>query len=150
MASSDLWGNIILTKSILATDGTSMCLTHLCQMRGNLAPPGGWKDHTYQCEECVCNPHMYHGEGWAHYRLVEDYLRWRAGESYRTSSLVWGSWYFPRFLFRDGVLTLMSMASLRVLVTPCAPWPSLEKLSTLMQCPVDYAVSWVRGPWKVP
>ena len=43
-------------QSVLTTDGTSMCPTDISVKRGDLAPPGGWKDHNFQCEECVCAP----------------------------------------------------------------------------------------------
>ena len=38
---------------------------------------------------------------------MAGYLKWREGVSCRTSSPIWGSWYFPRFLLRDGSLTQM-------------------------------------------
>ena len=42
----------------------------------------------------------------AHCRfVVKDYLRWMVGETCRTSSQMLGSWYLPRFLLRDGLLT---------------------------------------------
>ena len=63
---------------------------------------------------CVC-----HGEGLA-WMVADGSLRWRARMSCRTSSQMWGSLYLPRFLLRDGSLTLRSMASLMVVVTPCA------------------------------
>ena len=36
------------------------------------------------------------------------YLRWRSGVLSKTSSHMWGSWYLPIFLLRNGSLTLMN------------------------------------------
>ena len=46
------------------------------------------------------------------------YINWKEGVFCRASSQMWGSWNFPRFLFMDGSLTLMIMASLMFLVMP--------------------------------
>ena len=43
-----------------------------------------------------------------------------------------GQLELPMFLFRDGSLTLIYMASLMVLVMMSASPPTMEKLSTLM------------------
>ena len=94
---------------------------HWCQKGGKLANPG--KDHTYQCEECVHPLYVQWGR-LAHCGVVmKGYLKWRAAVSCRTSSQMWGSWYFTRFLLRDGSLTQINMASLMVLVTQCASLP---------------------------
>ena len=53
-----------------------------------------------------------------------------------TSSQMWGGRYLPRSLFNDGSLTLMYIASLMVLMKPCGPLPTMEKLSKVMLCPV--------------
>ena len=88
------------------------------------------KDHTYQCE--VCFPTVWQ-RGVAHCGMaVEYYLRWRAGMPCRTSCQMWGNWNLHRFLFRDGSMIPMNMASLIVLVMPCASLCTMEKLSTLM------------------
>ena len=99
---------------------------------------GGWEDHTYHIKN-VCVPHMYAmGRGLAHcYMVADGYLRWKTGVSCRTSSKMWNSWYLPKLLLRNGPLTLMNMAPLMVLITPCNSLPTMEKLSTLMQCPVE-------------
>ena len=44
-------------QSILTTDGTSMCPTDTSANKGGeIGIPGGWEDHTYQHEECICPP----------------------------------------------------------------------------------------------
>ena len=83
------------------------------------------EDHAYQCE--LCTP--------CKVKVAGNYLRWKAAVSCRTSSQMWGSCNLPRFLLRDGSLTLMNIASLMVLVMLCTFKPSMEKLSTLIQCP---------------
>ena len=47
----------------------------------------------------------------------------------RTSSHMWGRWYLPIFLFRDGLLTLMYIASLMVLMRFCSSLPTMLKFS---------------------
>ena len=59
-----------------------------------------------------------------------------------TSSQICGSWYLPRFLFRDGSLTLMNMASFMVLVKLWDSLSMMEKLSSFMGWPV---VHWWDG-----
>ena len=49
---------------------------------------------------------------------------------------MWGSWYLPRFLFKGGPLTLMTIASLMVLGKPCGSLPTMEKLSNVMLCSI--------------
>ena len=48
--------------------------------------------------------------------------------SCRTSSQIWSSWNLPRFLLRDGSLTLMNIAYLMILTVPCASLPTMEKI----------------------
>ena len=47
----------------------------------------------------------------------------------RTSSHMWGRWYLPMFLFRDGLLTLMYRASLMALMRFCSSLPTMLKFS---------------------
>ena len=54
---------------------------------------------------------------------------------YRTSSHIWGRWYLPMFLFRDGSLTLMNRASLIALVRFWSSLPTIVKLLMLMLWP---------------
>ena len=65
----------------------------------------------------------------------------------RTSSHIWGRWYLPMFLFRDGSLTLMSRASLIALVRF---WSSLPHYSEvvdvdLMTWDIAMIINWGRG-----
>ena len=53
------------------------------------------------------------------------YFSFNSGDLTNTSSQICGSWYLPIFLFRDGSLTLISMASLMVLVML---WSSLSTM----------------------
>ena len=56
--------------------------------------------------------------------------------SFSTWSQTCGSWNFPKFLFRDGSFTLIYMASLMFLVSPCASLSTMVKHSGLTGCPV--------------
>ena len=60
---------------------------------------------------------------------VLSYLSHGDGVSCSTSSHMWGSWHFPRFLFWDGSLTQMYIASFMVLTTPCAYLSTIVKHS---------------------
>ena len=46
----------------------------------------------------------------------------------RTSSQMCGRWYFPMFLFRDGLLTLIYRASLMVLIRFWSSLPTILKI----------------------
>ena len=98
---------------------------------------GGTTGWTYPKEE-FCVPLCW--EGWPRvgwwYDWSRGYCKQRASMSSSTPSHMWGSWYLPRFLFNGESWTLMYMASLMVLVMPCNSLPSMEKLSSLMTCPV--------------
>ena len=96
----------------------------------------------------VCAPMCVRGM-WLPYCVVvtKSYLVWRAGVSCKTLSKMLDSWYFPRFLLRDGSLTQMSMASLMVQYTMCSPclqWKN-GKAVTLIGCTeeqVSMVLSW--------
>ena len=47
----------------------------------------------------------------------------------RTSSHMWGRWYLPMFLLRDGLLTLLYKASLMVVMKFCSSLPTILKFS---------------------
>ena len=64
------------------------------------------------------------------------YFRCSEGVSFNNWSHTCGSWNFPKFLFKEGSLTLMHMASLMFLVKPCDSLSSMEKHSGLTGCPV--------------
>ena len=63
------------------------------------------------------------------------YFSFSSGLLHRTSSHVWGRWYLPIFLFRDGLLTLMSKASLMVLMRFWSSLPTMLKLSMFTSWP---------------
>ena len=54
---------------------------------------------------------------------------------FRTSSHMWGSWYLPMFLFRDGLLILMYIASFISLMKLWSSLPTILKLSSAMVWP---------------
>ena len=64
--------------------------------------------------------------------VSKGYMKWRAGVSCKTLCQMWDSWYFPTFLFRDGSLTQMNMASLLVLVILYVSMTTMEKQSLLI------------------
>ena len=53
----------------------------------------------------------------------------------RTSSHIWGRWYLPIFLFRDGSLTLMNKASFIALVRFWSSLPTIVKLLMVTSWP---------------
>ena len=54
----------------------------------------------------------------------------------RTSSHMWGRWYLPMFLFRDGPLTLIYIDSLINLERFCSSLPTILKLFSVVVWPV--------------
>ena len=56
-------------------------------------------------------------------------FNFNSGDLTNTSSHICGSWYLPIFLFMDGTLTQISMASLMVLVMLWSSLPTMLKLS---------------------
>ena len=61
----------------------------------------------------------------------------------RTSSHIWGRWYLPMFLFRDGLLTLINIDSLISLDRFCSPLPTMLKFSSEVVWPVALLWSWI-------
>ena len=61
----------------------------------------------------------------------------------RTSSHMWGRWYLPMFLFRDGLLTLMNIDYLINLERFCSSLPTMLKLSSVVVWPVVLLWSWI-------
>ena len=53
----------------------------------------------------------------------------------RTSSHIWGRWYLPMFLLRDGLLTLMNIDSFISLERFCSSLPTILKLFKVMLWP---------------
>ena len=85
------------------------------------------------------------GRCYSHYRVVwvgrcYCHCRWNSQGSFifylslssemlaRTSSQTCGRWYLPTFLFKDGSLTLMYIASLIVLIWFKSSLPTISKL----------------------
>ena len=68
--------------------------------------------------------------------VVLCYLSPSDGVSWSTSSHMWGSLYFARFLLRDGSLTLMYIASSIVLMTPVTSYALWWNTLKLTGCPV--------------
>ena len=61
--------------------------------------------------------------------VVVCYLSLSSGDLTSTSSHICGSWYLPIFLFRDGSLTLINIASLMVLAILWSSLLTMLKLS---------------------
>ena len=66
---------------------------------------------------------------------VNFYFNLSSGLLHRTSSHIWGRWYLPIFLFRDGLLTLMYKASFMVLMRFWSYLPTMLKLSMAILWP---------------
>ena len=64
------------------------------------------------------------------------YFRCSEGVSFNTWSHTCSSRNFPKFLFKEGSLTLMYMAALMFLAKPCDSLSTMEKHSGLTGCPV--------------
>ena len=90
--------------------------------------------------------HMDHGLPPASRRhgKMQDAVRWlyylnlSSGVLNRTPSQIYGIWYLPVFLFRDGSFTLMNIASFIVLVRFCDFLPTMMELSVLEMCIMAY------------
>ena len=63
------------------------------------------------------------------------YFNLSSGLLHRTSSHIWGRWYLPMFLFRDGLLTLMYRASFMVLMRFWSSLPTILKFSVVTLWP---------------
>ena len=61
----------------------------------------------------------------------------------RTSSHIWGRWYLPIFLFRDGLLTLMNIDSLNSLERFCSSLPTMLKFSSVAVWPMMLLWLWI-------
>ena len=74
------------------------------------------------------------------------YLSLGSGDLTNTSSYICGSWYLPIFLFRDGSLTLISIASLMGLAILWSSLPTMLKFSRERSWPVVlWCHGWVSG-----
>ena len=66
----------------------------------------------------------------------------------RTSSHIWGRWYLPMFLFRDGLLTLVYNASLMVLMRFRSSLPTMLTFSIVVVWSVVLEWSYIgEGPF---
>ena len=63
------------------------------------------------------------------------YFSLRSVPLHRTSSHIWGRWYLPMFLFRDGLFTLMYRASFMVHMRFWSSLPTMLKLSMVTLWP---------------
>ena len=143
LASSGLWENVKPKKNTIPTYHTwhQLCMVYTGVNGGNggeLATPGG-KTILTNLMKIVCAPFMWLKEGSAdpfRWVVAPSYLRWSDLGSYRTSSQMWGSWYFSRFLVRDGSYTKMNITFFMVLVMPWATLSTMVKQSTSTGCPV--------------
>ena len=61
----------------------------------------------------------------------------------RTSCHIWGRWYLPMFLFRDGLLTFMNIDSLISLERFCSSLPTMLKFASDVVWPVVLQWSWI-------
>ena len=66
---------------------------------------------------------------WNDHRVL-CYFSLSSGLLHRTSSHMWGRWYLPMFLFRDGLLTLVYRASFMVLMRFWSSLPTMLKLTS--------------------
>ena len=64
------------------------------------------------------------------------YLSWRVGVSWSIWSQICNNLYFHMFLFREGSMTQINMASLMFLGFPCGSLCIMVKQSGLTGCPV--------------
>ena len=76
------------------------------------------------------------------------YLSWSAEVSCRTWSHTCGSWYLPKFLFKEGSFAQINMASLMFLAVTCYSLWIMLKQSGLTRCPVEL-VCWWMGDWAL-
>ena len=66
---------------------------------------------------------------WNSHWVTLFYFNFSSGLLHRTSSHMWGRWYFAMFLFRDGLLTLIYKASFMILMRFWSSLHTMLKLS---------------------
>ena len=79
---------------------------------------------------------------WYGHRVL-FYFSFSSGLLHRTSSHMWGKWYLPMFLFRDGLLTLIYRASFMVPMRFWSSLPTMLKLSMLTSWPDLFEWSYI-------
>ena len=87
-----------------------------CQVADGMATTG------LEVGRCYCHVADGIATGSYYFSLSSEVLN-------RASSHMWGRWYLPMFLFRDGLLTLMYRASLMALMRFCSSLPTMLKFS---------------------
>ena len=102
-----------------------------------LLPCGRWYSHLVGMWADVICPSGRWNDHWVNYFGVSSLLL------LRTSSHMWGRWYLPMFLFRDGPLTLMYMDSLISLERFCSSLPTTLKFSSVVVWPEVLLWSWM-------
>ena len=88
---------------------------------------------------CYCHVADGRATGSYYFSLSSEVLN-------RTSSHMWGRWYLPMFLFRDGLLTLTYRTSLMALMRFCSSLPTMLKFPKETWWPV--VVKW--WPFHLP
>ena len=97
---------------------------------------GRWNGH-FLCDGLMLLPSGRWNSHWVNYFNLSSLLL------LRTSSHIWGRWYLPMFLLRDGPLTLMHMDSLISLERFCSSLPTTLKLSSVVVWPEVLLWSWM-------
>ena len=113
------WCYMPLVADGIATDvWCGRCYYHLADVIDNRME---WIGTCYS--ECGrCNSHW----------VFMFYFNLSSVMLFRTSSHIWGRWYLPMFLFRDGLLTLMYIASFISLMRFWSSLPTMLKLSSVV------------------
>ena len=120
------------------------CFYHMWQMDWPLLcdglmllPCGRWYSHLVgMWVDVICLSGRWN-DHWVNYFNLSSLLLLRA------SSHMWGRWYLPMFLFRDGPLTLMYMDSLISLERFCSSLPTMLKFSSVVVWPEMLLWSWM-------
>ena len=91
---------------------------------------------------CACL-HLLCGKLWGGWPMCGwmvklSYLSLSDGVSWKKSSQMCGSLYFPKFLLTEGSLTCMYISSFMFLVTPCVYLSTMVKHSGLTGYPVKW------------
>ena len=120
------------------------CFYHMWQMEWPLLcdglmllPCGRWYSHLVgMWADVICLSGRWNNH-WVNYFNLSSLLL------LRTSSHMWGRWYLPIFLFRDGPLTLMYMDSLISLERFRSSLPTMLKFWSVVVWPEMLLWSWM-------
>ena len=149
-----LWLMLLpFVADVFATYCLLLCWLMLLPMADVLSLCGRWNSHFYVMGWCYCPVADGIATGWNVGRCYCPSGRWNNHwVNYfslssllllRTSSHIWGRWYLPMFLFRDGPLTLMHVDSLISLERFCSSLPTTLKLSSVVVWPEVLLWSWM-------